>query len=495
MRPFVALLLALLMIPAGAQAPTIAEVIAANPDLSTLFTLVSSAGLLETLSDPEANLTVFAPSNAAFEALPAESAGLLMADPSLVMRVLTYHVVLGRVASADLAEGAALDTLEMEAAGGDLLGSQLTIGTGDDGALQVQGANVVTGDIEASNGLVHIVDRLLLPADVAVEIGTAVAEGPRFGVFGTVNPAGVEDDAVFMADAALSNELTLTAGFTDIANVQSVAFDSAGAMYVTVDIALDEQNAATEGGILIYDAAQPRLIQGPNTGIIAPKGLQVLETLGVVAIADNGARDIKLFAMGAAGDVAPVATIAIGDEGGVWDIWYDLVNDSLYAAKTNGELAAYDQFSETMGANGPDRLIVPTDADRNPISVNLHGIDVHYDSNTLIVSDVGDAQDNTDGQIFLLIAASIADGPTRVDARIFGDQTGLGNPVDLIFDGSGIFVAEKANDAVLYFADIINRTGDLNIAPDASQPAIKAESVALFPPREAAVIAEMGLMD
>jgi uncharacterized surface protein with fasciclin (FAS1) repeats len=495
MRPLVALLLLFSLFPAGAQAPTIAEVIAANPDLTTLFTLVSSANLLDVLSDPEANLTVFAPSNAAFEALPAESAELLMSDPTMVMRVLTYHVVQGRLAAADLAPGSALQTLEMEAAGGDLLGSQLTIDTGEGGALQVQGANILTADIEASNGVVHIVDALLLPTDVAVEIGATVASGPTFAVFGTLNPAGLETDAVFMGDAALSQALTVTAGFTDIANVQSVAFDSAGNMYVTVDIALDEQNAASEGGILVFDAVQPRRIAGPNTGIVSPKGLQVLETLGVVAIADNGARDIKLFALDADGDASPAATISVGEAGGVWDIWYDLINDSLYAAKTNGELVAYDTFSEKMGADGPDRVIIPTDADGNQISVNLHGVDVHYDSNTVIVSDVGDAQDNTDGQIFVMIAASISDGPTPVDARIAGDQTGLGNPVDLILDGTGIFVAEKANDTVLYFSDIINRSGDLNIAPDASQAAVKAESVALFPPREAAVIEELGLME
>jgi hypothetical protein len=210
-----------------------------------------------------------------------------------------------------------------------------------------------------------------------------------------------------------------------------------------------------------------------------------------VAIADNGARDVKLFALDADGNAAPSAVVSIGEEGSVWDIWYDLINDTLYAAKTNGELAAYDLFSQTMGANGPDRIIIPTDSEGQKISVNLHGIDVDYDNNTVILSDVGDAQSSEDGQIFVMIAISISDGPTPVDLRIAGDQTGLGNPVDLIYDGDGIFIAEKANDSVLYYADILSLDGDLNVPPDAMQPALKAESVAIFPTRESAMIADM----
>ena len=132
---------------------------------------------------------------------------------------------------------------------------------------------------------------------------------------------------------------------------------------------------------------------------------------------------------------------------------------------------------------------MPTDDEGEKISVNLHGIDVDYDNNTVILSDVGDAQNNADGQIFVMIAVSISDGPTPVDLRIGGDQTGLGNPVDLIYDGSGIFIAEKANDTVLYYADILTLSGDLNAAPDAVQAALKAESVAIFPTRESGLIA------
>lgn len=481
-----------------AQARTVATVIASEPNLSTLFTLVSTANLLDVLADESAEYTVFAPTNAAFEALPAGVAQMILSDPALLTRVLTYHVAAGRIESGALTAGEAIDTMEMEGVGLALTGSQIDVTVPVLGAaVKVGGAKIVTADIEASNGIVHIVDRVLLPPDVAPSLGT-ITSWASFVLFGTLNPPGADSDEIFYADASLEGEIGLGLGFFDIVSVQSVAFDSAGNAYVTIDTAANADGATTEGALFILpgfgngEPSEPPYIAGPNTGIVSPKGLQVLETLGVVAIADNGAKNIKLFALDAEGDTAPVATISLGAEGGVWDVWYDLPNDTLYAAKTNGELAAYDGFSERLGADGPTRMIVPTDADGNKISVNLHGIDVDYDSNIVIVSDIGSGQAGDDGQIFVLFAASIADGPTPVDARIAGDQTGLGNPADLIFDGSGIYVAEKFNDRILYFADILSAAGDMNIAPDASQPATKPESVAIYPTRESAIIAGLG---
>lgn len=492
MRILVTLLLvAACVAPVGAQDSALPEVVAANADLSTLFTLISAANMLEMLRDPAGEFTLFAPSNAAFEALPSEAAGALLSDQVLLTRVLTYHLVSGRVSSADLAameNEASLPTMETFVGSGELVGSTLTV-TNDGEGVRVGGANIVTADLTASNGIIHVIDRILLPDELAVQLGN-LSEVQTFALFGTLNPAGLENDAVFMTDAGLSEAITGSSAFTDIASVQSVAFDSAGSMYVTADIEVDAEGRGTAGGLLIYDNVEPRRIAGDATGLIAPKGLQVLETLGVVAVADNGARDVKLFALEADGNAAPSAVISLGEQGSVWDVWYDLINDTLYAAKTNGELAAYDLFSRTMGADGPDRVIIPTDEDGEKISVNLHGIDVDYDNNTVIVSDVGDAQNTTDGQIFVMIAISISDGPTPVDLRIAGDQTGLGNPVDLIYDGSGIFIAEKSNDSVLYYADILSLEGELNAAPDAVQPAVKAESVAIFPTRESAMIVD-----
>lgn len=493
-------LIALLVVPAAAQEQTIAAVAGNTADFSTLFTLLSTADLVGLLDDPDAEYTVFAPTNAAFEALPADVVTALTTDMSLLTRVLTYHVLEGAYDAEALAALPLAETMEMSALDGEAIGSSLVF-TSIDGALSVNGAPVVTADVAASNGVIHIVERVLVPPDVAVELGLRpdMTDETEYVLFGTLNPAGLDGDRVFKTPAVDPEAIEEVTGLADVASVESIAFDSAGNAWVTVDLTVVD-GTITSGGLLVYadfgagtmDA--PRLIAGENTGLVAAKGLQVLETVDAVAVADNGARNIKLFALEAEGDAEPLAVLSIGENGSVWDLWYDLFNDTLYAAKTNGEIAAYDGFSVTLGADGPTRLIVPTDAEGNKISVNLHGIDIDYDSNTVILTDVGDAAVNDDGQVFVISVISISDGPTPVDARIAGDQTGMGNPVDVIFDGAGIYIAEKANDTLIYYADILQRSGDLNVAPELVLPALKAESVALYPTRESKVIVDMGLM-
>lgn len=492
----------LLAVPTAGQTQTLAAAAASNPDFSTLITLVASADLIGLLDDTEAELTVFAPTNGAFDAVPEEVLSALMSDPALLTRVLTYHVTQGRLDKEALTQLASAPSMEMDSVGGELYGSELLITSTGEG-ISINAAPIVLYDVEASNGIIHVIESVLFPPDIAEMFGLATPAQPAFIVGGTLNPAGLENDLFYVADPLLTTELatamTLT---TDIASVESAAFDSYGGIYITVDLSIGEDGVITAGGLLRYDSffgadffPEPVLIAGESSGIVAPKGLQVLETLGVVAIADQGAKNVKLFALDAGPDDAPTAVLSIGEGGSVWDVWYDILNDTLYAAKTNGDLAAYDFFSESRGADGPDRMITPTDADGNKISVNLHGIEIDYDSNTVILTDVGDATVNNDGQIFLMRAISISDGPTPVDARIFGDQTQLGNPVDVIFDGNGIYVAEKANDLLLYYANILDREGELNVPAEIVTAATKVESAAIYPTRESKLIADMGLME
>ncbi|GIU86242.1 MAG: hypothetical protein KatS3mg009_0757 [Acidimicrobiia bacterium] len=142
---------------------TIVDVAAATPDLSTLVTAVQTAGLTETLSG-EGPFTVFAPTNEAFAAIPADKLDAILADTELLTQILTYHVVSGEYpASAvadlpDVATGAAVPTVE---------GQDVTIVAGADG-VRVNEANVVQPDVEASNGVVHVIDAVLLPPGVTL---------------------------------------------------------------------------------------------------------------------------------------------------------------------------------------------------------------------------------------------------------------------------------------------------------------------------------------
>jgi len=95
---------------------------------------------------------VFAPTDAAFEALPAGALDGLLANTTELSRVLTYHVVSGKYMSTEIVGMSSLTSLE---------GSDLAITT--DGGVKVGGANVTTADIECSNGVIHVIDAVMLP--------------------------------------------------------------------------------------------------------------------------------------------------------------------------------------------------------------------------------------------------------------------------------------------------------------------------------------------
>ena len=146
---------------AGAQeeCQSIVEIAAGNPDFSTLVTAVTEAGLVETL-EGDGPFTVFAPTNAAFEALPEGTLDSLLADPSGALTdILKLHVIAGAVDSeaAIAAAGTNVETLGGPVAVA-LEGDNLTVG----------GATVVTPDIEACNGIIHVIDAVITaPAEVS----------------------------------------------------------------------------------------------------------------------------------------------------------------------------------------------------------------------------------------------------------------------------------------------------------------------------------------
>ena len=137
---------------ATATAPmTIADTAAATPQLSTLNKLIGDAGLAETLRGT-GPFTVFAPTNDAFKAVPAKTLDALAKDPALLKSVLSYHVLAGKVTSADVKNGPAKTVQGANVA----LAKAGTFVTIDE-------AVVTTADVPVSNGVVHVIDRVLLP--------------------------------------------------------------------------------------------------------------------------------------------------------------------------------------------------------------------------------------------------------------------------------------------------------------------------------------------
>ena len=132
--------------------PSIAGIAAATPQFSTLLSLVKKAGLAETLSKPGA-YTVFAPTNAAFAKVPKATLNALAKNPAQLKRVLLYHVVAGKVPAAKVVKLRSAKTL----AGPTV---RITV-TGN--TVRVNTARVTKTDVMASNGIVHVLDRVLLP--------------------------------------------------------------------------------------------------------------------------------------------------------------------------------------------------------------------------------------------------------------------------------------------------------------------------------------------
>ena len=122
-------------------------------NFTTLAAALTAAGLVDTLKG-EGPFTVFAPTDAAFAALPAGTVEDLLKpeNKDKLTAVLTYHVVPGKVMSTDLTEGQKAATVQ---------GGEVTITL--DGGAKVNGASISTADIEATNGVIHVIDAVILP--------------------------------------------------------------------------------------------------------------------------------------------------------------------------------------------------------------------------------------------------------------------------------------------------------------------------------------------
>ncbi len=167
-----------------AEPGSIADIAAATGDVSTLATALEAAGLVATL-DGAGPFTVFAPVNSAFAGLDAAVLEGLLAEGNedLLSRVLTFHVVASEAFAADLSDGQTLTTVE---------GGTLEVGISGS-TVTIDGATVITADIEAANGVIHLIDDVLIPSDTDV-YETAVLTGGTTTLASAVLAAGLDDD-------------------------------------------------------------------------------------------------------------------------------------------------------------------------------------------------------------------------------------------------------------------------------------------------------------
>lgn len=136
-------------VPSGT---TIAAIVANDPNFSTLLSAVQAAGLVETLNSP-GPYTVFAPTNAAFAKVPSSQLQALLNDREQLRALLLYHVVPGRVTAAQVKTLSSAATAQ---------GSTVNVSTMN-GKVMVDDATVTRADLRASNGIIHVIDTVLMP--------------------------------------------------------------------------------------------------------------------------------------------------------------------------------------------------------------------------------------------------------------------------------------------------------------------------------------------
>jgi uncharacterized surface protein with fasciclin (FAS1) repeats len=132
------------------QAADIVDTAAGAGQFNTLIAAAKAAGLVETLKGP-GPFTVFAPNDAAFAKLPAGTVEALLKDKAKLASILTYHVVSGKVMAKDVKAG---DVKTVQ-------GSMITLKT--DGGVMVNNAKVIATDVMADNGVIHVIDTVILP--------------------------------------------------------------------------------------------------------------------------------------------------------------------------------------------------------------------------------------------------------------------------------------------------------------------------------------------
>lgn len=237
--------------------------IAVDGGFTTLVTAVQAAGLVDTLSG-DGPFTVFAPTDEAFAALPEGTLDGLLADTEALSAVLTYHVVPGKVLAADVVGLTSATTVQ---------GEDIAIEVVGDGVVLNGSANVTATDVEASNGVVHVIDQVILPPSMSE--GEAEGE-PMADLVATAQAAGNFTTLLAAVEAAgLSEALASGAlGKLTVFAPTDEAFDALPEG--TLDGLLADTTALT--GVLTYHVA---------TGEILAEQVVTLDEIPTLATGNN----------------------------------------------------------------------------------------------------------------------------------------------------------------------------------------------------------------
>ena len=213
---------------APAEGSDIVDTAVAAGSFPTLVAAVQAADLVDALKG-EGPFTVFAPTEEAFAALPAGTLESLLADPAALANILLYHVVPGKVMAADVTDGLTAETLQ---------GSTVTF-TVADGSVKINDANIVTTDIEASNGVIHVIDAVILPP---ADSEAAAAPEAAPATTGLISPTDgqtlsgtVDVTAVFPGSPYVRWDLFILPGGNDSGKIWVASGEDAGEATLSLD--------------------------------------------------------------------------------------------------------------------------------------------------------------------------------------------------------------------------------------------------------------------
>jgi transforming growth factor-beta-induced protein len=243
--------------------PTIVDVAVSNGNFTTLVAALQATGLDTVLADTDTKFTVFAPTDAAFALLGQDTISALLADTDTLTDILTYHVISGEVnaAAAIAAAGTTVNMVNGDAVGLSLYDNELLVNT----------ATVIMTDIQASNGIIHVVDAVLLPPADMTEptmniVEMAVSDPDNFSTLVAALTAAdlvttlSDEDASFTVFAPTNAAFELIAGSTLTALLADTdALSKVLLQHVVAEVAVNSVNAYALSGTMVDTASMAKV--------------------------------------------------------------------------------------------------------------------------------------------------------------------------------------------------------------------------------------------
>lgn len=349
------------LLPSDFVAQTIVQIAASNPDFSTLVSVLSKpelSDLLEAANNPTADLTVFAPNNAAFSAV-LTALGKTSVDElpvSLLKEIVQYHIVGSSVMSTELTNGEVPTLLT-----GETLTVDLTNG------VKIENGNVIAADIKAINGVIHVVDAVLLPSFVAQAVGT-ISEVVLFNPDYTILAAALRkaelletvSTAPNLTVFAPDNAAFIAAGITSLDGLDKEAltpvllYHVLGAKVLSSQLPADGMAATLSDGEKIY-------LGYLTNGVVLINGLT--QITGVDIEKSNGVvHTINRTLVPPAGDIVDIALALASGEDSEFTVLVSLLTNPAFADVTAAIKAAGNitVFAPTDAAFGAISTVIPT---------------------------------------------------------------------------------------------------------------------------------------